>query len=105
MEHTTATPDQIDDPQRTEPEREDPTTRSNRGSRQKEEEKQRQRQNGGRDDAGDDEDLAKAPGTMDEEPLNRSGGENPEGDDHQGVPPGHGRRGGKTGETNDDETR
>lgn len=58
MERNTATPDQTDRPQRGEPGREDPATRSNRGSRQEEEEKQRQRQSGGRDDAGDDEDLA-----------------------------------------------
>jgi hypothetical protein len=35
---------------------------------------------------------------MDEQPLNRSGGENPEGDDHQGVPPGIGKTGKRTDE-------
>jgi hypothetical protein len=28
---------------------------------------------------------------LNEEPINRSGGENPEGDEHQGVPPGRGK--------------
>jgi len=36
-------------------------------------------------------DPAKPAGSMDEQPLNSSGGENPEGDDHQGVPPGRSR--------------
>jgi hypothetical protein len=33
--------------------------------------------------------------SLDEVPLNRSGGENPEGDAHQGVPPGVAKPSGK----------